>query len=95
MDDVPLPQSYSEAPGAVVFESAEGRIVQTSASGRGPAGAAQSFYLAALPPLGWRGAAGADGLEFQRGREHLSIGFYEAAPDRSAIRFRMVSGVVP
>ena len=92
IDDVPLPQSYSESDEAVVFEGAEGRIIQASAAGSGSGGSALAFYQATLPALGWASAPGADGgLSFQRGRERLSI----EAPDNSAIRFRLVSGASP
>ncbi|MEZ5939342.1 MAG: hypothetical protein R3C52_14185 [Hyphomonadaceae bacterium] len=78
IEDIPLPAGFAEAPDPVVFETDFGRVIRTSAFGRGDFQAVQRFYLETLPALGWTQArapgVGAR-LAFTRGEERLSLAF--------------------
>ena len=56
IDDLPLAPGLEEAPGAVVFDKPDGRIVEADAGGRVPAAAVRAFYRAVLPAFGWTAA---------------------------------------
>ena len=91
IEDVPLADGLSEADEAVVFESEQGRVVQTTASGSVDAGAISRFYQASLPALGWRPVASGGGLAFARENETLGITIRKAAGETSvAVRFELI-----
>lgn len=73
IEDLPLPPSLVEnVDDSVVFDSPQGRIVTVMARGRATVGAVKSYYIKALPPLGWR--PGADG-RFLRDNETLTFDY--------------------
>jgi hypothetical protein len=81
IDDVPLFAGLSETAEPVIFESDQGRVVRTNASGNADYAAVHDFYLASLPALGWkpeRQAAGGK-LVFAREHERLTLSIEPAA----------------
>lgn len=71
IEDLPLMSGLMEIESsAVVFDKADGRIVQISATGAVTAAQVRVFYTRTLPQLGW--AVGPDG-SWQRDREILTI----------------------
>lgn len=81
IEDVPLIAGLTETAEPVVFESDQGRVVKTNASGNADYGKVRDFYLAALPALGWkREGDGAGGvLVFNREHERLTLSIEPAA----------------
>jgi len=73
IEDVPLAQGLTEAPEPVIFETAQGRVVKTQATGRVDAGAVTNFYLETLPALGWKRTGADNALTFERENERLVI----------------------
>ena len=72
IDDLPLMPGLVEEEGGMVFDSAQGRIVQSYATGWVSEGAVGAFYAETLPQLGWR----PDGPGvFRRDREILKVEF--------------------
>jgi hypothetical protein len=91
IDDVPLIAGLTELAEPLVFESDQGRVVRTSAEGRLGRVEISTFYLAALPALGWRRLDGADGLAFERENERLNIEVREYASNRLVeVRFELI-----
>ena len=70
IEDLPLAPGLTEAPGAVLFESPSGQIVDASASGDVAPQKVSDFYGETLPQLGWEKMA--DG-RFRRDKEILRI----------------------
>ncbi|MDP3738353.1 MAG: hypothetical protein Q8R02_13240 [Hyphomonadaceae bacterium] len=87
IDDVPLVAGLTEQADPVVFESEQGRVVKTSASGSADYGAVRDFYLTTLPSLGWkqegRGTGGK--LVFAREHERLTLSIEPAAGVKSPL----------
>jgi len=55
VDDLPLmPGLREDAEGALSFDMANGRIVETTASGPVEAGVVIDYYARTLPQLGWK-----------------------------------------
>lgn len=55
VEDLPLAPGLVERPAAgLVFDTAEGRIIEAHAEGAVSAGDVEAFYAEALPELGWR-----------------------------------------
>lgn len=56
MEDLPLPEGLTEAPGGMLFDSPTGRILEATATGSGTVSAEQvwTFYAQTLPELGWQ-----------------------------------------
>ncbi len=81
IDDVPLPAGLTETAEPLVFESDQGRVVRTNASGNADYSTVRDFYLASLPSLGWeREGDGAGGvLVFAREHERLTLSIEPAA----------------
>mgnify|MGYP003552690369 CR=1 FL=1 len=81
IDDVPLVAGLTERADAVVFESEQGRVVKTSASGSADYGAVRDFYLTTLPSLGWKleGEGAGGKLAFTREHERLTLSIEPAA----------------
>jgi hypothetical protein len=72
-EDVPLmPGLRASAKDVVLFDKPQGRIVETSASGKVSREAVLSFYRESLPQLGW---SRADERHFLRDGERLSLDF--------------------
>ncbi|MQX38019.1 hypothetical protein [Roseospira navarrensis] len=92
-EDLPLMAGLREVPErGVVFESPNGRIVETWAVGYVPAERVRAFYRESLPHLGWR--AGDDDLTFRREGEVLTLDFPAAGKDTApgaalTVRFRI------
>lgn len=64
-------QGMQEIPDSiVVFDKADGRIVDFEAASAAGAAEVQAFYDSALPPLGWQKTAPG---QYVRGAETLSI----------------------
>lgn len=73
------------------FAGADGRLVETTASGDATAESVRDFYQSALPPLGWSAVPRQHGpMVFQRGRERLMI-FVASEGPRVRVRYRLVS----
>jgi hypothetical protein len=70
-EDVPLmPGLHNQENTLVVFDKPQGRIVEIEARGKVTRAAAEKFYAASLPPLGWV----ADGtLRWRRDGEGLRL----------------------
>ena len=81
IEDVPLAKGLAETPEPVVFESDQGRVVRTNASGNADYAATRNFYLASLPALGWKREGDAPGgrLVFAREHERLTLSIEPAA----------------
>jgi hypothetical protein len=81
IDDVPLASGLVETAEPVVFESDQGRVVRTNASGSADYSTVRDFYLASLPALGWkRDGQGESGrLTFAREHERLTLSIEPAA----------------
>lgn len=82
IEDVPLAAGLVEEPEPLVFESDQGRVVRTRASGNADYSTLRSFYLASLPQLGWalQGEAGPHGpIHFVREHEILTVSIEPAA----------------
>jgi hypothetical protein len=94
IEDIPLMEGLSETAEPVVFESAFGRVVQTTARGSAKADAVREFYAAALPALGWmrEGAS----LDFLRENERLTISVRDAAGSGPvSVTFELVAKLAP
>ena len=70
LEDFPLPAELTEQPGGVLFDTANGQIIEASA--KGPLSKTQiiSFYRETLPQLGWDRL---NDLVFRRDHEILHI----------------------
>ena len=79
IEDVPLVSGLSELPEPLVFESDQGRVVRTSAEGQVGATEISSFYIAALPALGWKRTEDLNRLSFVRENEELNLQIREPA----------------
>lgn len=91
IDDVPLVAGLTEKPEPVVFESDQGRVVQTVAEGQVGATVISAFYVATLPSLGWKQAEGEAGLAFARENERLTIHIREPrSSDPVRVQFELV-----
>ncbi len=83
-EDIPLMPGLRNQPNTlVVFDKPQGRIVEVEARGRVTRAAAEKFYAASLPPLGWiadgthRWSREGEGLALEiKGRDgDLRVGF--------------------
>lgn len=91
IEDVPLVAGLTEEAEPVVFESDQGRVVQTVAAGNVPINEIASFYAASLPSLGWKPVESGGALSFERENERLNITMREpanAAP--VTVRFELI-----
>jgi hypothetical protein len=81
IEDVPIPAGLTETAEPTVFESAQGRVVRTNASGNADYATVRDFYLRSLPALGWKRAGDGPGgrLVFTRELEQLSLSVEPAA----------------
>lgn len=70
LDDLPLPPGLTETPGGLLFDSADGRIVEAKASGALPADKVRHYYEQTLAQLGWQMIGP---LKFSRDSEILTI----------------------
>lgn len=68
IDDLPLMPGLAQGE-ATVFDQAEGRIVESAASGAADPAAVRKFYSDSLPQLGWT----ATGDRWTRDGESLSL----------------------
>ncbi len=91
IDDVPLVAGLTEKPEPVIFESEQGRVVQTIAEGQVGATTISTFYIVTLPALGWKQASGQSGLAFERENERLTITVREPrSSDPVRVQFELV-----
>jgi hypothetical protein len=74
IEDLPLPQGLTEATGGMLFDTADGRIVEALATGDIDPPQVRRFYDETLPELGWRALGG---LSFRRDKEILRIAIEE------------------
>ncbi len=81
IEDVPVPAGLVETPEPTVFESDQGRVVRTNASGNADYSTVRDFYLKSLPALGWKREDDAPGgrLVFTREVERLTLSVEPAA----------------
>jgi hypothetical protein len=70
LEDLPLAPGLTELPGGLLFDSANGRIVEAQASGDAGAEQVRQFYETTLAQLGWQSAGP---LQFRRDNEMLKI----------------------
>ncbi|HUY68344.1 MAG TPA: hypothetical protein VMV79_03480 [Alphaproteobacteria bacterium] len=68
----------------VLFDTAQGRIAETTAQGAVTPAAVDHFYDRSLPQLGWK-AAGAH--RWRRGKEQLSIATSASGDDLTVVKF--------
>ncbi|PKU23351.1 hypothetical protein [Telmatospirillum siberiense] len=54
MEDLPLPDGLTEAPGGMLFDSPTGRILEATATGTVSPDQVRAFYAQTLPELGWQ-----------------------------------------
>lgn len=85
VEDVPLMQGMVEQPDPVVFESDQGRVIRTSVECQIGAREISSFYIAALPALGWKRIDGGASLAFERENERLNINVGAPASSRPVV----------
>lgn len=87
IEDVPVPAGLIETAEPTVFESEQGRVVKTSASGNADYATVRDFYLTSLPALGWKREGDAPGgrLVFTREHERLTLAIEPAAGVNSPI----------
>ena len=86
VDDLPLMQGMIEKPDdTVIFDKPGGRIIEFSAETSTAAEAVKSFYLQALPPLGWKSSRAS---QFTRDNETLKIDF-EKAGKKTLVHFTL------
>ena len=76
LEDLPLAPGLTEAAGGLLFDSADGRIVEATASGAIGAEQVRQFYEQTLRQLGWQSVGP---LQFRRDNEILKIGLDEKA----------------
>ena len=74
LEDLPLAPGLTELPGGLLFDSADGRIVEAKASGEVSAAWVQQFYEQSLAQLGWQSTGP---LQFRRDNESLKISLQE------------------
>ena len=81
IDDVPVPAGLTETAEPTVFESEQGRVVRTNASGNADYSMVRDFYLKSLPALGWKREDDEPGgkLVFTREHEQLTLSVEPAA----------------
>jgi hypothetical protein len=85
LEDLPLAPGLREMPGGMLFDSAEGRIVEASATGAVPAEQVRSFYEATLPQLGWQKTGN---MTFRRDKEGLRL-IFENGPTLLTVHFTL------
>ena len=97
IEDVPVPAGLVETTEPTVFESEQGRVVKTSASGNADYATVRDFYLTSLPALGWKREGNDPGgrLAFAREHERLTLSIEPAAGVGSpiAVVFELVVGL--
>jgi len=76
LEDLPLAPGLTELPGGLLFDSADGRIVEAQAKGEVPADQVRHFYESTLVQLGWQPVGP---LQFRRDNEILKIAINEKA----------------
>jgi hypothetical protein len=81
IEDVPVPPGLTETSEFTVFESEQGRVVRTNASGNADYSTVRDFYLKSLPALGWKRENDGQGgkLVFTREHERLTLSVEPAA----------------
>lgn len=92
-DDIPLAPGLAEvANSAFAFAAAEGRIAESTATGReADLPAVRAWYAQALPALGWALQSDAGDLVFARGRERLTVTLARGSDGAATVRFRLVA----
>jgi hypothetical protein len=70
LEDLPLAPGLTELPGGLLFDSADGRIVEAKAAGEASAAGVRQFYEQSLAQLGWQSTGP---LQFRRDNETLKI----------------------
>jgi hypothetical protein len=87
IQDLPLMAGLKPAAeGPLVFDTPEGRIVISPASGPATSSEVLEFYARILPQLGWRGQNRAT---FRREGEILKLEFSAAGGARLSVRFSL------
>ncbi len=91
IDDVPLAAGLTEEAEPVVFESDQGRVVQTVAAGHVRTAEVADFYVTSLPALGWKHLPSDTALSFERENERLNITMREPASAAPVtVRFELI-----
>lgn len=86
-EDVPVMPGLVEAPGAVIFDTPSGRIIEAFAEGRADPRDVLTFYAETLPQLGWRSQVKAGGpISFSREDEILTLDVVENS-EKLVLRF--------
>jgi hypothetical protein len=88
LGDVPLMDGYALDGEPLIFETAQGRILEAAATGWPNGEAAAQFYAATLPNLGWSDEGA--GLNWSREAERLELTFDRVAPGTTRASFRLI-----
>lgn len=89
LDDVPLaPGLVAEAEPAIQFDKPEGRLVETSATGRQSVAGINDFYTNTLPQMGWHQDKNHPG-RYVRDREMLDVAAIARRDGQSVVTFRL------
>ena len=91
LEDLPLAPGLSEVPGGLLFDSADGRIVEATAVGAVSVEQVRGFYQATLQQLGWQPIAD---LQFRRDNEGLRLVF-ETGPTLLTVHFKLAPIFLP
>ncbi|WP_460019384.1 hypothetical protein [Magnetospira thiophila] len=90
LEDVPLMSGLSEALDAgMVFDSPQGRLAETTATGAVTAEQVSEFYDQTLPQLGWTRAASG---QFLREGESLGLTIESVGSSAVSVRFELKPG---
>lgn len=94
IEDLPMPAGFVELASGGVFEAGGAQLTTTSAQGATSVGAVRSFYLSALPALGWSLSPGGDDLMFRRGRQVLTLRIIREQ-DQARVEVQLVETAAP
>lgn len=89
LPDLPLMAGLTERTArGLVFDTTEGRVVETAATGLPPPEAIRRYYAESLPNLGWTPAPGRD-LAFRRAHETLTLRLSAQPGGVTEVRFTL------
>jgi hypothetical protein len=93
--DLPIAPGLEDASENWAFSGEGARVTGASARGRAQAETVRLFYQTALPALGWAlsvGSGGENETVYLRGREQLSLSFFQRGED---MRLQVILFVSP
>jgi len=90
LTDVPLMAGLTENPNqGLVFDTAEGRVIEAVAEGAVKGGQVRDYYAAALPELGWSVDLTGMDPSFSRAREVLVLHVDDGPRGQTYVRFTL------